>query len=70
MKPALPAREGAWHGRQREIEAGGRQSPWSQSVAAMLLPSGVILKASESMDMDLIILSTHRRAGLGAFWER
>jgi nucleotide-binding universal stress UspA family protein len=33
-------------------------------------PSGVILKLSESADMDLIILSTHRKAGLGAFWAR
>jgi nucleotide-binding universal stress UspA family protein len=33
-------------------------------------PATMIVKAAESMDMDLIILSTHRRKGMGAFWAR
>jgi nucleotide-binding universal stress UspA family protein len=31
-------------------------------------PASVIAKAAENM--DLIILSTHRRKGMGAFWAR
>ena len=33
-------------------------------------PASVIVKTAENTDMDLIILSTHRRKGIGAFWAR
>ena len=33
-------------------------------------PASVIVKIAEHEDMDLIILSTHRRKGMGAFWAR
>ncbi len=33
-------------------------------------PASSIVKASESTSTDLIILSTHRRKGMGAFWAR
>ncbi len=33
-------------------------------------PASVIVKTAEKASMDLIILSTHRKKGLGAFWAR
>ena len=33
-------------------------------------PASVIVKTAEHTDMDLIILSTHRRKGISAFWAR
>ena len=33
-------------------------------------PAAAILKAAEETRADLIILSTHRKSGLGAFWSR
>ncbi len=33
-------------------------------------PASVIVKIAEHRDIDLIILSTHRRKGMGAFWAR
>ena len=33
-------------------------------------PTQVIVNVAERIEADLIILSTHRRAGLSAFWER
>jgi nucleotide-binding universal stress UspA family protein len=33
-------------------------------------PASVIVKTAENTDMDLVILSTHRRKGIGAFWAR
>ncbi len=33
-------------------------------------PASSIVKAAEQTGADLIILSTHRRAGMGAFWAR
>jgi nucleotide-binding universal stress UspA family protein len=33
-------------------------------------PAAMILKLAEQDRADLIVLSTHRRAGLGAFWSR
>ena len=33
-------------------------------------PASVIVKATETSAADLIILSTHRRKGMGAFWAR
>lgn len=33
-------------------------------------PAAIILKTSEQAGADLIILSTHRKAGVGAFWAR
>jgi nucleotide-binding universal stress UspA family protein len=33
-------------------------------------PATVIVKSAERTHSDLIILSTHRRAGMGAFWAR
>ena len=33
-------------------------------------PASVIIKTAEHTDIDLIILSTHRRKGMGAFWAR
>jgi nucleotide-binding universal stress UspA family protein len=33
-------------------------------------PATVIVKSAERAHSDLIILSTHRRAGMGAFWAR
>ena len=34
------------------------------------IPASVIIKTAENADIDLIILSTHRRKGMGAFWAR
>ena len=33
-------------------------------------PATIIIKSAERTHSDLIILSTHRRAGMGAFWAR
>ncbi len=33
-------------------------------------PAGMILRAGEQRDADLIVLSTHGKAGVGAFWAR
>ncbi|HUI89808.1 MAG TPA: universal stress protein [Anaerolineales bacterium] len=33
-------------------------------------PASVITRTAESTAMDLIVLSTHRRKGMGAFWAR
>jgi nucleotide-binding universal stress UspA family protein len=33
-------------------------------------PASLIVKAAERSGADLIILSTHRKAGMGAFWAR
>ena len=33
-------------------------------------PASVIIKTAEHTDMDVIVLSTHRRKGMGAFWAR
>lgn len=33
-------------------------------------PAGVIVRTAEQESADLIILSTHRKAGVGAFWAR
>jgi nucleotide-binding universal stress UspA family protein len=33
-------------------------------------PASVIVKAAENSSMDLIILSTHRKKGMSAFWAR
>lgn len=33
-------------------------------------PASVIVKSAEKAGADLIVLSTHRRAGMGAFWAR
>ena len=33
-------------------------------------PASVIVRTAENSEMDLIILSTHRRKGIGAFWAR
>lgn len=33
-------------------------------------PATVIVKSAEKAGADLIVLSTHRRAGMGAFWAR
>ncbi|HUH98773.1 MAG TPA: universal stress protein [Anaerolineales bacterium] len=33
-------------------------------------PPSVICKTAEHSEMDLVILSTHRRRGMGAFWAR
>ncbi len=33
-------------------------------------PASGILRSAERQDIDLIVLSTHRKAGLGAFWSR
>ncbi len=33
-------------------------------------PSNLIVKAADQFEANLIILSTHRRAGMGAFWAR
>jgi nucleotide-binding universal stress UspA family protein len=33
-------------------------------------PASLIVKAAEQSGADLIILSTHRKAGMGAFWAR
>jgi len=33
-------------------------------------PASMILKSSEQMGADLIVLSTHGKAGVGAFWAR
>jgi nucleotide-binding universal stress UspA family protein len=33
-------------------------------------PTTMILKAGEELEADLIVLSTHRKAGVGAFWAR
>ena len=33
-------------------------------------PAPTIVKAAEGAKTDLIVLSTHRKAGLGAFWSR
>ena len=33
-------------------------------------PASLVVKAAEQSGVDMIILSTHRRAGMGAFWAR
>jgi nucleotide-binding universal stress UspA family protein len=33
-------------------------------------PASVIVKTAENTSTDLIILSTHRKKGMGAFWAR
>ncbi len=33
-------------------------------------PANLIIKAADQSKADLIVLSTHRRAGMGAFWAR
>ncbi|MCL4528800.1 MAG: universal stress protein [Chloroflexi bacterium] len=33
-------------------------------------PASVIVKIAEQSEADMLILSTHRRAGMGAFWAR
>jgi nucleotide-binding universal stress UspA family protein len=33
-------------------------------------PASLIVKAAEQSGVDMIILSTHRKAGMGAFWAR
>jgi nucleotide-binding universal stress UspA family protein len=33
-------------------------------------PATVIVRTADQSDMDMLILSTHRRAGMGAFWAR
>lgn len=33
-------------------------------------PANLIVKAADQLNADLVILTTHRRAGMGAFWAR
>ena len=33
-------------------------------------PASLIVKAAEQSGADMVILSTHRKAGMGAFWAR
>ncbi len=42
----------------------------SRAIVARGDPAGTIVKTAEQLSADLIMLSTHRRAGVGAFWAR
>lgn len=42
----------------------------ARAIVARGEPAGTIVRTAEEETADLIILSTHRRAGMGAFWAR
>ncbi len=55
---------------QTHIEALHKNHLKSVAEVARGDPAASIVKAAESTPIDLIILSTHRRKGMGAFWAR
>jgi len=55
---------------QEHVEALRKKGLTASAEIARGDPASVIVKTAENKDMDLIILSTHRRKGMGAFWAR
>ena len=55
---------------QEHVEALRKKGLTASAEIARGDPAAMIAKATENMDMDLIILSTHGHKGMGAFWAR
>jgi nucleotide-binding universal stress UspA family protein len=55
---------------QQHVEALQERGLAASSTVVRGEPAAQILRASEGRSIDLIVLSTHRKAGLGAFWSK
>ncbi len=55
---------------QEHVEAFQKTGIKSAYEIARGNPAGSIVKAADGLNADLIVLSTHRRAGMDAFWAR
>ena len=55
---------------QRHVEALQKNGLTAYVEIARGDPASIIIKAAENSPINLIVLSTHRRKGIGAFWAR